>query len=83
MSFLAELRRRKVFQAAAVYAVVAWLLIQVADVLMPTFGAPKWVMPVFSTFVILGLPLAIILAWAYDITPDGLKSAAAVELLRD
>jgi serine/threonine-protein kinase len=79
MSFLAELKRRKVFQAAAVYAVVAWLLIQVADVLMPTFGAPEWVMPVFSAVVILGFPLAIILAWAYDLTPRGMKAAAAVE----
>ncbi len=79
MSFLAELKRRKVFQTAAVYAVVAWLLIQIADVLMPTFGAPEWVMPVFSTFVILGFPLAIILSWAYDITPDGVQSSANVE----
>lgn len=79
MSFLTELKRRKVFQAAAVYAVVAWLLIQIADVLLPTFGAPDWVMPVFSTFVILGFPLVIILSWAYDITPDGVQSSADVD----
>ncbi len=79
MSFLTELKRRKVFQAAAVYAVVAWLLIQIADVLLPTFGAPDWMMPVFSTFVILGFPLVIILSWAYDITPDGVQSSADVD----
>jgi hypothetical protein len=66
MSFLSELRRRSVFKVAAGYAIVAWLLIQIADTLLPTFGAPDWVMPVFSAIVILGLPLAVILAWAVN-----------------
>ena len=71
MSFLAELKRRKVFQAAGVYAIVAWLIIQVADVLLPTYGAPGWVMPVFTSAVILGFPLAVTLAWFFDLTSSG------------
>ena len=66
MSFLSELTRRSVLKVAAGYAIVAWLLIQIADTLLPTFGAPDWVMPVFSAIVIPGLPLAVILAWAVN-----------------
>lgn len=75
-SFLGEIKRRKVFQVAAAYAVVGWLLIEVASVLLPTFQAPDWVMRAFSFAVIAGFPLAVILAWAFDLTPQGIKPAA-------
>ena len=77
-SFLTELKRRNVFKVGVAYIIVAWLLIQVADTLLPTFGAPEWVMPVFSAIVILGFPLAVILAWAFELTPEGVKPTAAV-----
>ena len=73
MSFFTELKRRNVFRVGAAYAIVAWLLIQVADTLFPTFGAPDWVMPVFSVLVMLGFPIAVILAWAFELTPEGIK----------
>ena len=77
MSFFAELKRRNVFKVGVAYAIVAWLLIQVADVLLPTFQAPDWVMRVFALFVILGFPLAVFLAWAYELTPEGIKATSA------
>lgn len=69
--FLQELRRRRVFTVAVAYGAVAWALLEAASILFPTFGAPEWVMPVFTVVLFLGLPLAIVLAWAYDITPAG------------
>ena len=72
MSFLGEIKRRKVFQVAAVYAVVAWLLIQVADVVLPAFEAPTWVLRVVIFLLILGLPITLIISWAFNLTPEGL-----------
>ncbi|MBA2269165.1 MAG: hypothetical protein H0W20_01020, partial [Chthoniobacterales bacterium] len=71
--FFAELKRRNVYKVAVAYAVVAWLLIQLASILFPTFEAPAWVMKVFIAIVALGFPLALILAWAFELTPEGLK----------
>lgn len=79
MSFVSELKRRNVFKVGAAYAVVAWLLIQVADTLLPTFGAPDWVMRVFATLLILGFPLALVVAWAFELTRDGVKTAAEAD----
>ena len=73
MSLIAELKRRKVFRVGAAYAIVAWLLVEVASIELPTFKAPEWVMQVFTFLVILGFPLALILAWAFELTPEGLK----------
>jgi len=77
-AFLTELKRRKVYRVAAAYAIVAWLLIQAASILFPTFEAPPWVMKVFVTAVILGFPVALILAWAFELTPEGIKRAEEV-----
>jgi hypothetical protein len=67
-TFFTELKRRKVYRVAVAYAIVAWLLIQAASILFPTFEAPAWVMKVFVTAVILGFPVALILAWALELT---------------
>ena len=67
-----ELKRRKVFRVAAVYTVVAWVLIQVADVVLPTFGAPAWVNQTLIFLFVIGFPLALVLAWAYETTPNGI-----------
>jgi TolB-like protein/Flp pilus assembly protein TadD len=72
-TFFTELKRRKVYRVAVAYAIVAWLLIQAASILFPTFEAPVWVMKVFVTAVILGFPVALILAWAFDLTADGIR----------
>ncbi len=75
----AELKRRNVFRVGLAYAIVAWLLVEVASVVLPTFKAPEWVMQVFTFLVILGFPLALIFAWAFELTPEGIKREAEVD----
>src|SRR5580704_2648644 len=77
-TFFTELKRRKVYRVAVAYAIVAWLLIQAASILFPTFEAPPWVMKVFVTAIILGFPVALTLAWAFDLTPQGIKRSEEV-----
>ncbi len=69
-----ELKRRKVFRVAAVYAVVAWVLIQISDVVLPTFGAPEWVNQTIIFLFLLGFLPTLIAAWAYEITPQGVRA---------
>ena len=78
-SFFAELKRRNVYKVAVAYAVVAWLLIQAASILFPTFEAPGWVMKVFVTVVLLGFPVALVLSWAFEITPEGIKFESEID----
>ena len=77
-NFFAELKRRNVYKVAIAYLVVAWLLIQAASILFPTFEAPAWTMKVFITAIALGFPVAVILAWAFDLTPEGIKRAGEI-----
>ena len=77
-NFFAELKRRNVYKVAVAYAVVAWLLIQAASILFPTFEAPAWVMKVVVAAIALGFPVALILAWAFELTPEGIKRADEV-----
>ena len=79
MSLIAELKRRNVFRVGVAYGIVGWMLVEVASVLLPTFGAPDWVMKAFSALVLLGFPLAVILAWAFELTPEGIKRDSAVD----
>ncbi len=72
-NFFAELKRRNVYKVAVAYAVVGWLLIQAGSILFPIFEAPAWVLKVFVTLVFLGFPVALVLAWAFELTPEGLK----------
>ncbi|MEY2577168.1 MAG: eukaryotic-like serine/threonine-protein kinase [Verrucomicrobiota bacterium] len=72
-SFFAELKRRNVYKVAVAYAVIAWLLIQAASILFPTFEAPTWVMKVFVVIVAAGFPIALVIAWAFEMTPEGMK----------
>ena len=73
MSFVSELKRRKVFQVAAVYAVVAWLIIQVVDVVSEPLNLPSWFEAVSIVLLAIGFPIAVIVAWAYDLTSSGVK----------
>ncbi len=79
MSLIAELKRRNVFRVGVAYAIVAWLLIEVASVVLPTFKAPEWVLQVCTFLVIFGFPLALILAWAFELTPEGIKREETVD----
>lgn len=77
MRFLDELKRRRVFRAAAVYAIVAWLVIQVSDTVMPRLGLPDWAVTLVIVIVGLGFPIALALSWLFDLTPDGIERAPA------
>jgi adenylate cyclase len=72
---LAELQRRKVYRAAAAYAVVAWLLIQIATQVFPFFDVPNWGVRLTVLLIVLGFPIAVALAWAFDLTEDGILRA--------
>jgi hypothetical protein len=72
-NFFAELRRRNVYKVAVAYSVIAWLLIQAGSILFPTFEAPGWVMKVFATAIAAGFPIALVIAWASETTPEGMK----------
>jgi TolB-like protein len=76
MSFFAELRRRNVFKVGVAYAVVGWVLAQGAAIFLPNFGAPAWVMPVFLGLVIAGFPIALIITWAFELTPEGVQRSS-------
>jgi len=71
--FIAEIKRRKVFKVALVYAVGAWVLLQVAEVTFEPLNLPKWAMTFMVVLAIVGFALTIVLAWALEITPDGVK----------
>jgi TolB-like protein/Flp pilus assembly protein TadD len=77
MSFLAELKRRSVFRVGAAYLVVAWLLMQVTDTLVPALHMPHWVTTVVVFLLLVGFVLALVFAWAFELTPGGLKREAA------
>lgn len=71
--FFGELQRRNVYKVAAAYAVVSWLLIQVATQTFPVFEIPAWASRFVILLLLLGFPVALVLAWAYELTPEGLK----------
>ncbi|MEY2563277.1 MAG: adenylate cyclase [Verrucomicrobiota bacterium] len=77
-NFFAELKRRNVWKVAVAYAVVAWLLIQAASIILPTFEAPGWTMKALIASLAIGFPIAIVLAWAFEVTPEGIKRADEV-----
>jgi len=79
MSFFNELKRRNVFKVGVAYIVVAWLVAQVADLMVDNFGAPDWVMKIFLGFLVIGFPLAIFFAWAFELTPEGIKREKDVD----
>src|SRR5437868_14334887 len=79
MNFFAELKRRNVYKVAVAYAVVAWLLIQAASIFLPAFDAPPWVMKIFIIVIIFGFPVALILSWAFEITPEGIKLESEID----
>ena len=80
--FFSELKRRNVYKVAITYVIVAWLILQIGSVVFETIKAPAWVMQVLLFFVVIGFPIALILAWAFEMTPEGMirtSSTAAKE----
>ena len=78
-SFFAELKRRNVYKVAAAYAVVAWLLMQIASQIFPFFEIPNWVVRLVVLALIVGFPVALIIAWAFEVTPEGIKRTEAAD----
>ncbi len=72
-NFFAELKRRNVYKVAVAYGVVGWLIIQVGTSVLPTFHAPDWVAQSLIVLVLLGFPVALVIAWAFEMTPEGMK----------
>src|SRR3979490_1508250 len=79
-SFFAELKRRNVYKVAVAYVVVGWLVIQISSTVLPTFHAPEWVVQTVVVLVALGFPIALVIAWAFELTPEGLKRTEDVDL---
>ena len=79
MSFLAELKRRNVFRVGLAYVIAAWLIIQVLEIVLESFGSPAWVMKTVLVVLAAGLPFALIFAWAFELTPEGLKREKDVD----
>jgi len=79
MAFFAELKRRNVIRVAFAYTVIAWVLAQVAEFAFEAFGAPDWVLKSVIVILLLGLPIAIIFAWAFEMTPEGIKRERDVD----
>src|SRR6266404_934908 len=72
-NFFAELKRRKVFKIGAAYLVVAWLAVQAASIGFPAFDAPPWALRIFILIALLGFPIAVVMAWVFDITREAVK----------
>ncbi|GAB5410300.1 MAG: hypothetical protein BalsKO_26650 [Balneolaceae bacterium] len=79
-NFIEELKRRNVIKVATAYAIAGWLIIQVIDTISPQFGFPEWVPPFFTTLVLIGFPLALIFAWAFELTPEGIQKSKEVDI---
>ncbi len=78
-SFWGELRRRNVFRVAVAYAIVAWLLIEITATTFPILKLPDWSVTLVTVFVLIGFPLALIFAWAFEPTPEGIKKEKDVD----
>src|SRR5258708_37196705 len=78
-SFFTEIKRRRVYSVAVAYVVVAWLLIQIATQVFPFFGIPNWVVRLVVLSSILGFPIAVVCAWAFEMTPQGIKFEGDVD----
>jgi TolB-like protein/Tfp pilus assembly protein PilF len=80
MSFIAELKRRNVFRVGVTYGIVAWLLVEVASVVFPALHLPDWTLTFLVLVILAGFPLALVIAWAFELTPEGIKWETAVDL---
>ncbi len=80
-NFFAELKRRNVYKVAIAYAIVGWLLIQVATQVFPFFEIPNWGVRLIVLFIVIGFPVALVLAWAFELTPEGIKRTESAEEL--
>jgi TolB-like protein/Flp pilus assembly protein TadD len=78
-NFFSELKRRNVYKVAIAYAVIAWLLMQIASQIFPFFEIPNWAVRLVVLLLIIGFPIALIIAWAFEATPEGIKLTEAAD----
>jgi TolB-like protein len=81
--FFTELKRRNVYKVAVAYAVVGWLIAQIATQIFPFFEIPTWAIRLVVLAIILGFPIALVIAWAFEITPEGIKRAETADSARE
>ncbi|MEQ8579216.1 MAG: tetratricopeptide repeat protein [Balneola sp.] len=79
-NLIAELKRRNVFRVATAYAIAGWLIIQICATTFPFLNLPEWIITAVIIFVLIGFPLSIIFAWAFELTPEGLKKSQEVDI---
>src|SRR5438128_5184288 len=80
MNVFAELKRRNVYKVAVAYAVVGWLLVQITTQVFPIFEIPNWALRLIVLAIIIGFPIALVMAWAFELTPEGIKRTEDVDL---
>ncbi|NCF13913.1 MAG: hypothetical protein GWP62_01300 [Gammaproteobacteria bacterium] len=78
-SLFQELKRRNVFRVGLAYLAVAWLVLQAADIVLDNINAPEWLMQALMLFMVIGLPVALVFAWAFEVTPEGIKPESEVD----
>ena len=77
---ISELKRRNVFRVATAYAIAGWLIIQICATTFPFLNLPEWLITAVIIFVLIGFPLSIIFAWAFELTPEGLRKSKEVDI---
>src|SRR5437588_10546599 len=80
-SFFSELKRRNVYKVAVAYAIVGWLLVQVATQVFPFLEIPNWVVRLVIALVVIGFPIALVVAWAFEATPEGIKRTEVADAM--
>jgi hypothetical protein len=79
LSLFEELKRRNVFRIGIAYLITAWLLLQVVDLVLENINAPDWIMQTFMLALAVGFPITLLIAWAFEMTPEGLKKEKDVD----
>src|SRR5437016_11459546 len=80
-NFFAELRRRNVYKVAVAYAVVGWVIAQIATQIFPFLEIPNWIVRLVIVLIAIGFPIALVIAWAFEATPEGIKRTEDVDAL--
>src|SRR3979411_1195115 len=80
-NFFGELKRRNVYKVAVAYAIVGWLLVQVATQVFPFLEIPNWVVRLVIAIVVIGFPIALVIAWAFEATAEGIKTTEAADAM--
>src|SRR6059058_5973612 len=80
-NFFAELKRRNVYKVAVAYAVAGWALAQGIAQVFPVFGVPNWIIQLIVLLIVIGFPIALVLAWAFELTPEGVKRTEVADAM--